>query len=101
VITISIFSSDKNTREIEKQIMDKILGIGVYDNKIRPSGANGTCKNVKFRFLLNSIVSSAINTNWTTLMLPGISNLNFSFRQSCCMLSACTYTAFSTYSNLT
>jgi hypothetical protein len=30
-----------NPRQREKQILDHILG-GAYDNKIRPSGANGT-----------------------------------------------------------
>jgi len=30
-----------NYRQIEKKILDQILG-GTYDNKIRPSGANGT-----------------------------------------------------------
>lgn len=30
-----------NYRQKEKQILDQILG-GTYDNKIRPSGANGT-----------------------------------------------------------
>ena len=36
-----------NYREEEKRILDEILGKGVYDNRIRPSGTNGTgMKNV-------------------------------------------------------
>lgn len=31
-----------NYRQIEKQILDQILAGTAYDNKIRPSGANGT-----------------------------------------------------------
>ncbi len=31
-----------NFREKEKQILDKILGPGHYDRRIRPAGANGT-----------------------------------------------------------
>jgi hypothetical protein len=31
-----------NYREEEKKILDEILGKGVYDNRIRPSGSNGT-----------------------------------------------------------
>ena len=31
-----------NYREEEKRILDEILGKGVYDNRIRPSGTNGT-----------------------------------------------------------
>jgi len=48
--TLHSFFSEKNTREIEKQILDKILGIGIYDNKIRPSGANGTGEYFHFLF---------------------------------------------------
>ena len=33
-----------NYREEEKRILDEILGKGVYDNRIRPSGTNGTGK---------------------------------------------------------
>ena len=29
-------------REEEKRILDEILGKSVYDNRIRPSGTNGT-----------------------------------------------------------
>ena len=31
-----------NYREEEKRILDSILGRDVYDNRIRPSGLNGT-----------------------------------------------------------
>ncbi|XKL59264.1 hypothetical protein PGB90_000280 [Kerria lacca] len=31
-----------NYREKEKEILDKILGQGIYDARIRPSGVNGT-----------------------------------------------------------
>ena len=31
-----------NYREEEKRILDSILGRDVYDNRIRPSGQNGT-----------------------------------------------------------
>ena len=31
-----------NYREEEKKILDEILGKGQYDNRIRPSGKNGT-----------------------------------------------------------
>ena len=31
-----------NYREEEKKILDSILGKDVYDNRIRPSGLNGT-----------------------------------------------------------
>jgi len=31
-----------NYREEEKKILDSILGKQVYDNRIRPSGLNGT-----------------------------------------------------------
>lgn len=31
-----------NYREEEKKILDTILGKEVYDNRIRPSGSNGT-----------------------------------------------------------
>jgi hypothetical protein len=31
-----------NYREEEKKILDTILGRDVYDNRIRPSGSNGT-----------------------------------------------------------
>jgi hypothetical protein len=31
-----------NYREEEKKILDSILGKDVYDNRIRPSGHNGT-----------------------------------------------------------
>ena len=31
-----------NHREEEKRILDEILGKSVYDNRIRPSGTNGT-----------------------------------------------------------
>ena len=31
-----------NYREEEKKILDSILGKEVYDNRIRPSGMNGT-----------------------------------------------------------
>jgi hypothetical protein len=34
-----------NYREEEKKILDEILGKGVYDNRIRPSGSNGTGEN--------------------------------------------------------
>ena len=34
-----------NYREEEKKILDSILGREVYDNRIRPSGMNGTGKN--------------------------------------------------------
>ena len=33
-----------NYREEEKKILDEILGKGVYDQRIRPSGSNGTGK---------------------------------------------------------
>jgi len=33
-----------NYREEEKKILDSILGKDVYDNRIRPSGHNGTGK---------------------------------------------------------
>ena len=33
-----------NYREEEKKILDSILGKDVYDNRIRPSGLNGTGK---------------------------------------------------------
>ena len=33
-----------NYREEEKKILDSILGREVYDNRIRPSGRNGTGK---------------------------------------------------------
>ena len=38
-----------NYREEEKKILDSILGKDVYDNRIRPSGLNGTGKTVRFR----------------------------------------------------
>ncbi|CAG7818669.1 unnamed protein product [Allacma fusca] len=42
VSAVSPHGADKiNYRQREKQILDQILG-GTYDNKIRPSGANGT-----------------------------------------------------------
>lgn len=31
-----------NYREKEKEVLDKILGQGIYDARIRPSGVNGT-----------------------------------------------------------
>jgi hypothetical protein len=35
-------SGQINYREEEKKILDSILGREVYDNRIRPSGRNGT-----------------------------------------------------------
>jgi ABC-type molybdenum transport system ATPase subunit/photorepair protein PhrA len=40
-----------NYREEEKKILDSILGKDVYDNRIRPSGLNGTGKTVCLRTL--------------------------------------------------
>lgn len=31
-----------NFREKEKEVLDQILGQGMYDARIRPSGVNGT-----------------------------------------------------------
>ena len=42
-----------NYREEEKRILDEILGKGVYDNRIRPSGTNGTGQIWDFIELLN------------------------------------------------
>ena len=42
-----------NYREEEKKILDSILGKDVYDNRIRPSGLNGTGKT-----LVKKVVSS-------------------------------------------
>ena len=39
-----------NYREEEKRILDEILGKGVYDNRIRPSGTNGTGKRNKTKW---------------------------------------------------
>lgn len=33
-----------NFREKEKEVLDQILGAGMYDARIRPSGVNGTGK---------------------------------------------------------
>jgi len=33
---------ETNYRRIEKEILDSIIGKGVYDSRIRPSGVNGT-----------------------------------------------------------
>ena len=38
-----------NYREEEKKILDSILGREVYDNRIRPSGRNGTGKSFQLR----------------------------------------------------
>lgn len=44
--TISVHRSGQqvkvNYREKEKDVLDKILGQGSYDARIRPSGINGT-----------------------------------------------------------
>ncbi len=40
-----------NYREEEKKILDSILGKDVYDNRIRPSGLNGTGKCLSYVFL--------------------------------------------------
>jgi len=41
-IGLKLFGAEKmSPRQLEKNILDRILG-GTYDNKIRPSGANGT-----------------------------------------------------------
>ena len=47
-----------NYREEEKRILDEILGKGVYDNRIRPSGTNGTGKR-------NEIILLALSSNET------------------------------------
>ena len=44
-------SKEINYREEEKKILDSIMGLDVYDNRIRPSGLNSTGKtdsNTKF-----------------------------------------------------
>ena len=43
-----------NYREEEKRILDEILGKGVYDNRIRPSGTNGTGQTWDLIEFLNS-----------------------------------------------
>ena len=45
-----------NYREEEKKILDEILGKGVYDNRIRPSGSNGTGD---VAYLLNPLRTTA------------------------------------------
>lgn len=37
-----------NFREKEKEVLDQILGAGMYDARIRPSGVNGTGKEYCF-----------------------------------------------------
>ena len=56
-----------NYREEEKRILDEILGKGVYDNRIRPSGTNGTgMKNI-----------SAVRVKLSAMMIP-LSSQNMS-----------------------
>ena len=45
-----------NYREEEKRILDEILGKGVYDNRIRPSGTNGTGQNIFLKVNLQSYI---------------------------------------------
>ena len=42
LICIFRVSNSLNIRQREKQILDKILGRKVYDNRIRPVGGNAT-----------------------------------------------------------
>ena len=53
-----------NYREEEKRILDEILGKGVYDNRIRPSGTNGTGKRNTFeKYVYHSFNKSAYQSN--------------------------------------
>ena len=45
-----------NYREEEKRILDEILGKGVYDNRIRPSGTNGTGLNLNLETSMLQII---------------------------------------------
>jgi hypothetical protein len=45
-----------NYREEEKKILDSILGRDVYDNRIRPSGANATGMKLFGVFLIRKIL---------------------------------------------
>ena len=53
-----------NYREEEKKILDSILGREVYDNRIRPSGRNGTGKkstrntNIRFNYIRQVFIRS-------------------------------------------
>ena len=46
-----------NYREEEKKILDSILGKEVYDNRIRPSGLNGTGRNIFRCSICGNVVS--------------------------------------------
>ena len=50
-----------NYREEEKRILDEILGKGVYDNRIRPSGTNGTGKRNIFEKYVYHLTKVHIN----------------------------------------
>jgi len=42
LISNCVFSSTANFRAQEKKILDNIIGDGLYDKRIRPSGVNLT-----------------------------------------------------------
>ena len=55
------FRATEKDREEEKRILDSILGRDVYDNRIRPSGLNGTGKNCFFAEMIAANVFSICN----------------------------------------
>ena len=54
-----------NYREEEKKILDSILGKDVYDNRIRPSGLNGTGNDT----LLSRVATSCLRMRKTHAFL--------------------------------
>ena len=55
-----------NYREEEKKILDSILGRDVYDNRIRPSGRNGTGQ---FLLYVTNYQNKLIRLNMILLVL--------------------------------
>ena len=78
-----------NYREEEKKILDEILGKGVYDNRIRPSGSNGTgtiytCSLSMIRKLCNRVQKHRYYLN--TLLIHDNRIRAFKFKQHRCNL---------------
>ena len=51
-----------NVRQLEKQILDKVLGPKVYDRRIRPGGSNTTA-GMQFMFLFTSYYAFMLHIN--------------------------------------
>jgi anionic glutamate receptor len=49
IIHVTVCTNVKiNFREKEKEVLDQILGQGMYDARIRPSGVNGTGERISW-----------------------------------------------------